>query len=194
MTVNDHASQQHSTTGSPSSGEPVFLVIGKLHHPHGVHGDIIMQVLTDFPERLKPNMVVFIGEEHRPLRVKTFRQHHRGVLVDFYDYATPEAVGELRNYTVYVKASELPVLPTGEYYHHQVIGLRVVDESGVNLGQVTEILTTGANDVFVVQQETGAEFLLPMVDEMVLYIDLEKCEMCARPLPGLIPEKPKKDA
>ena len=194
MTVDPNVSKHKPLTGSPQpgepvfSGEPVFLVIGKLRRPHGVRGEMIMDILTDFPERLKAGMTVFVGEEHKPFKVKTWREHQKGLLTSFVDFTTPEAVGILRNQLVYVKTSELPALPKGEYYHHQVIGLRVVDESGVELGKVTDVITTGANDVFVIRQEGGVEFLLPVVDEMVLNIDLERGEVCARPLPGLIPD------
>lgn len=173
-------------TGSPQPGEPVFLVIGKLRRPHGVHGEMIMEILTDFPDRLKPGMTVFVGEEYKPLTAKSWRVHQNGLLVSFNDFTTPETVGIFRNHFVYVKTSALPELPKGEYYHHQVIGLRVVDENGVELGCVVDVIATGANDVLVVLQANGKEFLLPVVDEMVLDIDIEKHEILARPLPGLI--------
>ncbi len=188
MTAGQTTSKHHSPTGSPQPGEPVFLVVGKLRRPHGVRGEMIMDILTDFPERLKTGMVVFVGEEHKPFKVKSWREHQKGLLVSFVEYSTPEEVGILRNCLVFVKTKELPALPKGEYYHHQVIGLRVVDEANVELGQVTDVIATGANDVFVVKQMAGTEFLLPVTDEMVLKIDLEKGEICARPLPGLIPD------
>lgn len=193
MTADRKASKQKSLSGSPHSGEPEFLVIGKLRRPHGVKGEMIMDVITDFPERLKAGMSVFVGEDHQPLRVKTLREHHKGALISFADYSTPDNVGFLRNWMVYVKASGLPTLPKGEYYHHQVIGLRVIDESGIELGRVTDVIATGANDVFVIHQEGGSEFLLPFIDEMVLGIDLEKGELCAKPLPGLIPDMDEKE-
>jgi 16S rRNA processing protein RimM len=188
MTVEDKTSKHQSPTGSPQPGEPVFLVIGKLRRPHGIHGEMIMNILTDFPERLKNGMVVFVGDDHKPLKVKTWREHQKGLLVGFADYSTPEDVGILRNCLVFIKTKELPPLPKGEYYHHQVIGLRVVDETGAELGVVADVIATGANDVFLVKQKEGKEFLLPVIDQMVLNIDLEMGEISARPLPGLIPD------
>jgi 16S rRNA processing protein RimM len=85
-----------------------------------------------------------------------------------------------------LKTSALPELPKGVYYHHQVIGLRVVDENGVELGLRGDVIATGANDVLVVLQANRKEFLLPVGDEMGLNIDIEKHEILARPLPGLI--------
>ena len=70
-------------------------------------------------------------------------------MLTFDGYTTPESVGVLRNQILYVRTADLPPLPDGDYYHHQVIGLNVVDEAGRLLGKVTEILETGANDVLV---------------------------------------------
>lgn len=180
--------QSDKPAGSPSPGEPVFLVVGKLHRPHGVEGEIILEVITDFPERLQPEVGVYVGEEHRLLRIRDRRQHARGLLLAFEGYHDPERVGELRNQWVYVRAEDRPPLPEGEYYHHQLLGLRVVDEEGKHLGILTHILDTGANEVYVVRPESGPEILLPAIEPVILDINIEKGEMRVHVLPGLIPD------
>jgi len=92
----------------------------------------------------------------------------------------------LRNELLSVRSEDIPDLPEGEYYHHQILGLHVVGENGDNLGTVIDILETGANDVCVVRQESGAELLLPIVDATVLEIDLAKGIMRVHLLEGLI--------
>jgi hypothetical protein len=57
----DEPQQTEQPAGSPSPGEPVFLVVGKLHRPHGVRGEMIMEIITDFPERLRNGVVVYVG-------------------------------------------------------------------------------------------------------------------------------------
>jgi len=172
--------------GSPAKGEPVFLVIGKLRRPHGVQGEINMEILTDFPERLKKGIVVFVGQDHRPETINGLRQHGSGLLVAFHGYHTPEEVGVLRNEMVYVRADDRPPLAEGEYYHHELIGLRVVDESGNLLGTLTQILDTRANDVYVVRPQAGPEILLPAIESVILDIDLEQGVIRVHLLPGLI--------
>jgi 16S rRNA processing protein RimM len=174
--------------GSPVRGEPVFLAVGKLRRPHGVHGEMLMDVLTDFPERLHPGMLLYVGPKHQLLRLHGLRQHGSALLVTFDGYETPEKVGELRNHLAYVTAADRPPLPEGEYYHHQLIGLKVVSEQGENLGVVTEIFATGANDVYVVRPELGGEILIPAVDEFILAVDLERGEIRVHLSPGLLPE------
>jgi 16S rRNA processing protein RimM len=172
-------------TGSPNSGEPEFLAVGKLRRPHGVHGEILMEVLTDFPERLKPAVKLYIGDEHRPLSLAKCRTSGNGMLVSFDGYDTPEKAGELRNLLVYVLAADRPPLPEGEYYQHQLIGLRVVTEDEEILGTLTEILETGANNVYVVRPPTGPEVLLPAIESVVREVNLERKEMRVHLLPGL---------
>lgn len=181
--------EQTPTAGSPAPGEPVFLAVGKLRRPHGVHGDILMEVLTDFPERLTVGSLLFVGPMHHPHKVKSFRQHNDGLLVAFEGYHTPEEVGSLRNQYVFVSSSDRPPLPDGEYYHHQLIGLRAVEENGNFLGNIAAILETGANDVLVVHPETGPEILLPLIDDVVLDINLAQAEVRVHLLPGLRSEE-----
>jgi 16S rRNA processing protein RimM len=171
--------------GSPN-GEPAFLVVGKLRHTHGVSGEILMQVITDFPERLKTGMTVYVGEQHRPERIRSQRNHGQGLLLAFEGYTSPEAMTELRNTLVYVPAANRPLLPEGEYYHHQLLGLRVIGEDGGELGRVHEILSTAAHDIYVVRAEGGPEILLPAIEDVILEIDLANGMMRVHLLPGLI--------
>lgn len=179
--VPPNSNEQDPTTGSPSSGEPVFLAVGRLRRPHGVTGEILMDVLTGFPERMRSGKLVYVGDNREPMRLAGVRGHDREMIVRFAGIDTPEAAGEFRNAMLYVKASELPKLPEGEYYHHQLLGLSVVNEAGEALGSLIDILETGANDVYVVKTSDGKELLLPAVDEVILGIDLERREMRVRP-------------
>jgi 16S rRNA processing protein RimM len=174
--------------GSPPPGEPDFLVVGKLRRTHGLHGELLMEVFTDFPERLEPGAVVYAGEEHRKLHIRSQRFQNQFLLVAFDEFHDPETAAELRNKLVFVHASDRPPLPEGEYYHHQLIGLRVVSDEGQDLGIMTQILQTGANDVYVVVPETGLELLLPAIESVILDIDLEHGEICVHLLPGMLPK------
>ncbi len=186
--IEDARSSPSGGPGSPHQGEPVFLAVGKLRRPHGVRGEIIMEVLTDFPERLHQGATLYIGQDHIPLKIRSLRWHNMVMLVAFAGYDNPEKAGELRNLTTYVPAVDCPPLPEGEYYHHQVIGLSVIGEQGEAYGKVTEILATGANDVYVIRAEIGPEILVPAVDEFIRNIDLERGEIVVRMAPGLLPE------
>lgn len=170
--------------GSPAGG-PFYLTIGFLRRPHGVQGEIIMDLHTDFPERIKSGRKVFIGDKHEAVTFESTRPHVNGMLVKLRGYDTPEAIGRFRNQWVYVKAKDVPPLPQGQRYKYELIGLDVVDDHGNALGKLAEILETGANDVYVVRGDSGREILLPAIPSVVLDLDMERRSMRIHLLEGL---------
>jgi 16S rRNA processing protein RimM len=157
--------------GSRSSSEPAFLVVGKLRRPHGVQGEIPLELFSELLELLEPEQTVYVGERHQPLVVKDSRWKQDLLLLKFHNMDDRTAVEGLTNDLVYVKTSQLPPLDEGEYYYHQLIGLDVYEEEDY-LGVLTEILQTGANDVYLVTDVAGKETLIPDTDEVVLDIDV----------------------
>lgn len=167
-------------SGSPQTGGPGFLAIGRLRRPHGIDGEINMEILTDFPERIRARRIVFVGDEHEKMRITHVRRHDRALLITFEGLESEETVGRLRNKIVYTRAVNLPDLPEGEYYHHQLLGMRVVTEDEKEIGFLSEILETGANDVYLIQSPDGQETLLPAIADVVLEVNVERREMRVR--------------
>jgi len=167
--------------GSPKPGEPEYLAIGRIRRPHGVQGELLMDILTDFPGRLSPGKLVYIGEKHDPFQISSIRSLDKTLLMKLEDVEDTDQAGRFRNKLVYVKTKGLPTLPEGEYYYHQLVGLKVVDESGNLLGSLVEILKTGANDVYIVHAEDGNEILLPAIDSVILEVNLDRSEILVRP-------------
>jgi 16S rRNA processing protein RimM len=182
-------SAQLNATGSLLPGEPAFLAVGKLRHPHGVHGEILMEVFTDFPERLIPGTILYLNSETDALRMIRCRLHREGLLMTFDGYTTPEEISQFRNQIVYVKADDRPPLADGEYYQYQLINLHVTTDAGVSIGKVTEILETGASDVLVIRPENGPEVLIPIVDTFIQSIDLTNREITVHIIPGMLAEE-----
>ena len=171
-------------TGSPS-GEPLYLSVGFLRRPHGVHGEIIMDLHTDFPERLRKGRRLFLGEEHKAVTLEAMRPHANGVLMKFKAIDTPEQAGQFRNQWVYAAVKDLPPLPKGQHYQHELIGMSVVDENGNPLGVLEEIVETGANDVYVVRDDLGKDLLLPNIPSVVLDLDFARRIIKVHLLEGL---------
>jgi 16S rRNA processing protein RimM len=171
---------QERKTGSPLPGEPVFLIVGHFQKAHGVHGEITMEVLTDFPERLTPKTSIFAGESHKKLQIATVRWKGKFLLLSFPDFTDCDQVNILRNELAYVRTDTLPSLPAGQYYHHQLLGLSVQDEAGNRLGVLEEILETGANDVYVIRLEGKEDILLPAIESVILEVDLDRSCMVVR--------------
>src|SRR4030095_4035410 len=124
-------------TGSPK-GEPLYLSVGFLRRPHGVHGEIIMDLHTDFPERLRKGRKLFVGEEHKSMSLEGIRPHGHGMLVKFKTINTPEEAGQLRNQWVYSAMKDLPSLPEGQHYQHELLDINFIDDNGNPLGVFTE--------------------------------------------------------
>ena len=140
-----------------------------------------MSVITHFPERLVPGKVIYAGEEYQPLIIEKVQWHQNNLLVKFQGIEDKESVGHHTNQMVYVENRGLPRLPEGEYYHHQLMGLQVLNNERQLLGRLVEILETGANDVYVVKNDSGEEILLPAIDGVVVEIDLGKKTMLVKP-------------
>ena len=169
-------------TGSPKIGEPVYLSIGRLGKPHGLDGGVVFYIITDFPERLQVGRKVFIGDEHIPAHINSVKEHSRGLIFHFNEFDTVEQVEKFKSQFVFVDAIELPELPEGEYYHHQLIGVQVFDNQGQKIGEIQEILETGANDVYLIKDENQKEILYPVLLNLIEKIDIEKREMVVKPL------------
>jgi 16S rRNA processing protein RimM len=167
-------------TGSPIKGEPVFLMVGKLRRAHGVGGEILMDINTHFPERLQAGKTIYIGERHQEYKIENIRSANKNLIIKFAEVNTPEEVVQFRNQLVYVSSAGLPRLPEGEYYHHQLLGLRVLTENGEEIGTIDDILETGANDVYVIKQNNRQELLVPAIFDVVIAYSLEEGKIIVR--------------
>ncbi|MBN8655922.1 MAG: 16S rRNA processing protein RimM [Anaerolineae bacterium] len=172
-------------SGSPK-GESIYLAIGFLRRPHGVQGEIIMDLHTDFPERIKPGRKVYVGEKHEVFTIGAVRPHSTGLLVKIHGFDSPETAGRFRNQWVYVQSSEVPALPEGKYYKHELIGLTVMTDANDKLGVLNEVLETGANDVYVVVNEDGKEILLPAIADVILDVNMADRVIKVHLIDGLI--------
>lgn len=176
-----------ANTGSPSNGEPVYLAVGLLRRPHGVRGEIMLEIQTDYPERLSPGTILYVGKEYSPITIATNRKHNKGLLLSFEGINDRDEIAPYRNKHLHVIFSDWPPLPEGEFYDFQLTGLEVIEkESKKILGELKEIIQTGANDVYLVRSESGREILLPDIPEVILEIDLAQRQMSVYLLPGLV--------
>jgi len=167
-------------SGSPQSGGPVFLTIGKLQRTHGVKGEILMEVMTDFPEKISSGNSVFIGTQHKEYIIASVRPSNTKMLISFEGLNDCDQVSILRNQLVSIKTEDANMLPEGEFYHHELIGMSILDENEHVIGSIKEILVTGANDVYVVTTQDGEELLLPAIRSVVLSIDRQSKKMIVR--------------
>ena len=176
-------------SGSPIKGEPEFVAIGKLRRPHGIHGEMLMSLLTNTPEFLKPGLEAFIGESHRLVHISRIQGHKDNLIISFEEFSDRDEIGLFRNELLWVRTENLPPLSDDEYYLHQVIGMQVIDKENDNvLGIVTDVLETGANEVIVVRNPSGSEYLFPVIDQVIQDFDFNGNSLYVRIIPGLLPD------
>jgi 16S rRNA processing protein RimM len=178
--------RNEKVSGSPPPGEPEYLLVGTLRRSHGVRGDMVLEIATDFPERLKAGTNVFVGPSHRPFMIRHARPHAAGLILGLDSVDSPEKAGRLRNQGVFVKTVERPKLPAGQYYQYELIGFEILGDHNEKIGTLEEIMRTGANDVYVVKRPDGGEVLLPVIPEVVLEIKVPERVIRVHLLPGLV--------
>ncbi len=162
-----------------------LVIIGRAARPFGVKGEIKITPYTETFEAFERSATLVFGDEARTIR--SLRIHKGAVLVFVEGVSSPEQAQLLVGSLVKTSRENLPPKDEDEYYWFELIGLAVVTTSGEPLGDVTGLTETGANDVLHVESPRG-EVLLPLIDEVVLEIDLEGGRMVVDPLEGLVPD------
>jgi 16S rRNA processing protein RimM len=170
---------------SPQGSGLSFLAVARVRRPFGVRGEVLLELLSDFPRQLLEAKTLYQGEDHLPQRVASIRRHGQDFLLLMEGMGDRDAVEPLRGVVLYLRAVEQQPLPPGVYYLHQIEGLEVVTDAGENLGRVREIIKTGANDVYVVQGSRG-DVLLPAIPQVILEVRLGEGRMVVHLLEGLI--------
>jgi 16S rRNA processing protein RimM len=162
-----------------SSALDDVMVIGRIVGAFGVHGEVKVELLTDYPERFKGMKNVLLGKDRQPITIDAVRSHKGRILIKLAGIDTPEAVDNLRGDELAVPRSEAIKIPEDHYFLEDVIGCEVVDEVGTPVGQVTDVLRTGSNDVFVVGTGQDA-VLIPSIKDAVVKLDLPRRRICVQ--------------
>jgi 16S rRNA processing protein RimM len=179
-------SSPETEAGRIGATAPAFLEIAQIQTAFGVDGEVRAHILTDFPRRFARLKKVFLGEECKPYSVEQAKVRGNDVFLKLGGVTTPEEAAKLRLKMVQVPIAEAMPLPKDAYYQYQVIGLNVVSVEGQVLGQVTEILPTGGNDVYIVRGEQG-ELLLPAIADVIQQIDVAADRVVVTLLDGMEP-------
>jgi 16S rRNA processing protein RimM len=175
-----------SDTAGPDPSAPperVRLTIGTILAPHGVRGEFKVRLQTDDPEHLLTIKRLYLGDETTPRTVLGVRLHAGNALIRLQGISTPETVERFRGTPLRIRGADARPLAANEYFLYQMIGLEVFDESGNRLGQVTDLIETGANDVLVIAPDGGGtDILLPSHPDVIVAMDPAAGRIVVRPL------------
>jgi 16S rRNA processing protein RimM len=169
--------------------EEPAVTVGRIAKAHGVHGEVAVENRSDNPDRWVPGAVVF-DEDGRSYTVRTVRPHGPRLLVTFDEVEDRTDAERLAGRTLQVPESWLPDLPEGAWWSYEATGCIVRTESGRALGTVAEVLAYPAQDLWRVVDDLGTETLIPVVDAIVVSVDLAAGSAVVRDVPGLTAPEP----
>ncbi|MEW6623281.1 MAG: ribosome maturation factor RimM [Bacillota bacterium] len=156
-----------------------LIAIGLISKPHNLQGALKVFPLTDFPERFfeTDQVIVEINGQIELAKIEQVKIYKGFVVIGLEGIDNIEKAERFRGAYLRVPKAQLVKLKPGEYYIFELIGLTVKDLDGTLIGNLTDVLKTGANDVYVVRNDAGSEVLVPALKEIVKNIDLKALEM-----------------
>jgi 16S rRNA processing protein RimM len=179
--MQERAEASGSPEQSPAQGERV--AVGRINTTWGLRGHVKVTPFTSNPDRFAPGATLLING--RPTRVVDLNTSQGYPIVKFEGYPDATAASALRGATIEIDERDLPALPEGEHYVHDLVGLEVVDEDGETIGTLQEVTTTGANDVYVIRRPGQRDVLIPAIPDVILSVDLGERRMTVHRMPGL---------
>ena len=160
-----------------------LVTIGRVVKPQGRHGELLVSPITDDPDRFPSLRRAFVpapGGGAREVQVTDCWPHKGKFVLKLAGVDSIDAAEGYRDLDLRIAEDELPALPPGSYYHHQLKGLEVVDQDGRVVGRIHDLLETGAAVVLVIRSGDGRETLLPLADEFVKSVDVASGRMDVR--------------
>ncbi len=169
-------------------GNEELILIGRISGTHGIRG--LLRVVpysgaADSIASLSKFIVRMPNGNFETFRIRSAVEHGKKLLVALEGIQDMNAAVALSGSEIYVRREQLPALPDGEFYWQDLLGLKVLDEQGGVLGELAHIFSTGANDVYVVEND-GEEYLIPAIEDVIIKVDLEMRTMTVRPMEGLL--------
>lgn len=164
-----------------------LLKVGILSSTHGVHGEMKVFPTTDDVRRFKKLKEVLLEKdsEFLPLQIEGVKFFKQFVIIKFKGYDNINDIEKYKGMSIYVTRENAVPLKKDEYFMADLIGLKVSDDSGELLGELTDVIQTGANDVYVIKLEEGGELLLPAIKQCILDVDVKNGAMTVHVLEGL---------
>lgn len=164
------------------------LQVGIISSTHGVHGEVKVFPTTDDVNRFKKlkEVILDTGRESKVLEIAGVKFFKQFAILKFKGIDTLNDVEKYRGASLYVTRANAVKLKKDEYFIADLMGLKVEDEEGNQIGVLREVLETGANDVYIIDMNDGRELLLPAIRQCVLKVDIEAGFMQVHIMDGLL--------
>ncbi len=164
-----------------------YFRIGVIASTHGLRGEVKVYPTTDDPGRFMDlkECILDTGKQMIPMEAEKARLFKGMAIVKFKGYDTIESIEPYKGKDLLVDREHAVPLEDGENYISDLIGLQIVSDEGRVIGELFDVLQTGANDVYVVKASDGKEVLIPVTKEFVTDVDLENSKITVHLIPGL---------
>ena len=161
--------------------------VGVIAGTHGLRGEVKVFPTTDEPARFLDleKVILDTGREEKTLTIRSVKFFKKFVILGFKGMERIEDVEKLKGAELLINREDAIPLEEGEYFIPDLLGLRVVTDDGRELGVIKDVIETGANNVYDVQNEDGARILIPAIPQCILDVRLEEGDMTVHLLPGL---------
>ena len=165
-----------------------LLQVGVITTTHGVRGEVKVFPTTDDPARFKKlkNVILDTGKEKLELEIAGVKFFKNMVILKFKGIDDINDVEKYRKKSLYVTRENAVKLKKDEYFIADLIGMKVSTDEGEELGTLSDVMQTGANDVYVISMTDGEEVLIPAIRDCIRDVDVEQGQMCVHLLPGLL--------
>ena len=167
--------------------------VGRIVNTHGIRGEVRVLSTTDFEDvrfAVGNKLAAFKKDDKKPIwvTIESVRRHKNFILLTFEGYNNINFVEPFKEGLLKVSKDQLDedVLEENEYYYFEIIGCEVFSEEGEQIGTITEILETGANDVWEVKASNGKKHYIPYIEDVVKEIDVEEKKIVIHVLEGLL--------
>lgn len=169
-----------------------YLIIGQIIGPHANRGEVKIDSHTDFPERFDPGALLLLGTKLTPKEILSSRPHKGHVLAMLEGINDRQAAEGVRGTWLFLPEADAAELDEDTFWIHDLLGLTVQTGEGRLLGKVTDVLATGANDVYLIAPAQGVnrgkEILLPAIAQVIRTVDVAAGLITVELLPGLLEE------
>lgn len=165
-----------------------MYVVGKVLRPRGLKGEVKVEIITSFPGHFENLKTLFVKNENewKAYSISGVNLSNKHVYLKFAEIESLEQAEKLRSKELFIEHDQLTDLSEDEYYVHDLIGMQVVSEKGEKLGKILDVETYTGNDVYVVKNSSGKEFLIPAIQDIIKNVDVENKILTIHLMDGLL--------
>ncbi|TQS75581.1 ribosome maturation factor RimM [Ornithinibacillus gellani] len=166
-----------------------YYNVGKIINTHGIRGEVKVYRITDFEDRFQVGSKLLLANDRSEpveLEITSHRVHKGFDLLKFKGYNNVNDVESFKGLHLQIAEAQQTALEQGEYYYREIIGCTVFTNFGEQIGEITEILSPGANDVWVVKRLDGSEVYIPYIEDVVKDVDVHEKKVMIELMEGLL--------